>query len=522
MATVLITGATSGIGLALARRYAAQGDRLVLVGRRDPATLDATFFTPARYCRVDLASPTCAAEIAAWLDAHAIAGLDVLVHNAGLGYVGALADQSAADINTLVDVNLRAPVLLTRRLLPRMAAQGRIVFVSSLAAVMPTPDYAVYSATKAALDSFAANLRLELQAQRRPVHVQVIHPGATRTEMHAKSGMPARQSRTGFADPDAVAAAIQRAVTRGRRQQTIGAANRLAYHGVRLSGTLIDRLLVRRARRASNRRGHDEDAPRDHALITGAADGIGRALALALARQGYAITGVDVDAARADAVTTELRALGSDATIIVADLAQHATFDALLDRIAARPPITLLVHNAGINAVGPFAAVDPARPQAVIDVNLRAPLLLTRDLLRARRLAPGGTVVCLASLSHFVSYPGATVYAATKDGLASYARSLAPALAADAINVLTVFPGPTRTAHARRYSPDNRREQKRMPPDELAQRIVHAVEQRRMRLIPGAGNRVFAAVGRVAPWLTGRVMQRTVFAKLIDATGDAQ
>ncbi|MEZ4609863.1 MAG: SDR family NAD(P)-dependent oxidoreductase [Caldilineaceae bacterium] len=68
--------------------------------------------------------------------------------------------------------------MLTRRLLPRMAAQGRIVFVSSLAAVMPTPDYAVYSATKAALDSFAANLRLELQAQRRPVHVQVIHPGA--------------------------------------------------------------------------------------------------------------------------------------------------------------------------------------------------------------------------------------------------------------------------------------------------------------------------------------------------------
>ena len=522
MATVLITGATSGIGLALARRYAAQGDRLVLVGRRDPATLDAAFFTPARYCRVDLAAPTCADEIAAWLDAQAIPTLDVLVHNAGLGFVGAIGDQPAADINTLIDVNLRAPVLLTRRLLPRMAAQGRIVFISSLAAVMPTPDYAVYSATKAALDAFAANLRLEMQAQRRPVHVQVIHPGATRTEMHAKSGLPARRSRTGFADPDAVAAAIQRAVARGRRQQTIGAANRLAFHGVKLSGTSVDRLLVRRARQTSPRHIHADDAPHGHALITGAADGIGRALALALARRGYAITGVDVDAVRADAVTADLRALGSDATIIVADLARSGAFDALLDRVAARPPITLLVHNAGISAVGPFAAIDPARQQAVIDVNLRAPLLLTRGLLHAQRLASGGTVVCLASLSHFVGYPGAAVYAATKDGLASYARSLAPALAPDAINVLTVFPGPTRTAHARRYSPDNRREQQRMPPEELAQRIVRAVEQRRTRLIPGAGNRTFAAAGRVAPWLTGRVMQRTVFAKLSNAAGDAE
>ena len=88
------------------------------------------------------------------------------------------------------------------------------------------------------------------------------------------------------------------------------------------------------------------------------------------------------------------------------------------------------------------------------------------------------------------------------------------------INVLTVFPGPTRTAHARRYSPDNSREAKRMPPEELARRIVAATDARKLHLIPGATNRVFAAAGRMAPWLTDRIMQRTLFDKLVAAPID--
>ena len=95
--------------------------------------------------------------------------------------------ESQEDIENLIHVNLRAPVTLTHALLPRLkAAKGKIVFISSVISNMPCPDYAVYGATKSAIDSFARNLRIELEGI---VSVQAIHPGATRTGMHAKMGL---------------------------------------------------------------------------------------------------------------------------------------------------------------------------------------------------------------------------------------------------------------------------------------------------------------------------------------------
>lgn len=113
-----------------------------------------------------------------------------------------------------------------------------------------------------------------------------------------------------------------------------------------------------------------------------------------------------------------------------------------------------------------------------------------------------------------MSYPGAAVYAASKDGLASYARSLAVALAPQGIHVLTVYPGPTRTAHARRYSPDNSREARRMPPDKLAAAVVRAVARRQRVLVPGAGNQLFAVIGRWFPGLGEWAMKKTLWEKL--------
>ncbi len=110
--------------------------------------------------------------------------------------------------------------------------------------MLPVPDYAVYGATKAALESFAYNLRPELRGQ---ATIQVIAPGATRTAMHAKSGAPLdRLGWERFPPVDAVAAQIIQAIQRGKTFSTLGSANQLARFGGRHAAWLVDRLMGRR------------------------------------------------------------------------------------------------------------------------------------------------------------------------------------------------------------------------------------------------------------------------------------
>ncbi|MEZ4706126.1 MAG: SDR family NAD(P)-dependent oxidoreductase [Caldilineaceae bacterium] len=522
LATILITGATDGLGLALARFWARHGwrerpPRLILVGRKALADLDSAFFNADNYCRADLSQPDAPAQIADWLDAHEISQLDLLVHNAGLGYVGSTGDQSADNVRQLTTVNLETPMALTHRLLERVAAaQGKIVYISSVAAALPGPDYAVYAATKAALNGFVRNLRIELAATpaTRDVEVQLILPGAVNTGMHAKSGATLeRMNWNRFPPADQVAAQIAAATESQRATVTIGNLNRLVRFAAQNLPPLVDGAMRRAQKREAASPTRAPQSP-PHCVITGAADGIGKALAQRLAAAGYRITGLDFDAERAKQTCQELTAAGADIEFIQVNLAEQEELDRALEKLLAGPPVDLLIHNAGINAVGHFAQMAWPPQKAVLAVNLLAPLLLTRALLAADHLNAGGTVVCISSLSRFVGYPGAAVYAASKDGLASYARSLSVALAGQKINVLTVYPGPTRTAHARRYSPDNSRENRRMTPTELADRIANAIAKRQRTLIPGAGNQLFALAGQLAPRLTEGVMKRAILDKM--------
>jgi len=514
----MITGASDGIGLELARRLQLGHARVLSVARRPALALDAGL--RGDYCRVDLAHPFAAAIVAEFLCQRGIDTLDLLIHCAAVGSYGPVEAQAASEIDALLDTNLCAPLALTHALLPALVrGAGRVVFIGSVAAALPVPDYAVYGATKAALEGFARSLRIEVRGQ---VGVQVIHPGATRTALHAKAGAPL--DRIGWArfPPAArVARQILRAIAAGPPVATIGPGNRLLRGAGQHLGWITDPLARRRAAPAAPVVQPAAAHRTRHCVVTGGADGIGRAVAERYARAGYAITIIDRDAGRSAAVCQAIQSTGGVAGAICVDLAQPDATPAVLRQLAALPHADVVVHSAGISAVGRFAGQPFARQQAVLDVNLRAPVQLTAGMLRAGLLAPGATLVYIASLAVFTSYPGAAAYAASKAGLAAYARSLRATLAGRGLQVLTVYPGPTRTAHARRYSPDNRREHRRMPPEQLAGLLVAAVARGAATLIPGPANQLTATLGRLVPALTDVAMRRTILDRLPQAGSPA-
>lgn len=217
--TILITGATDGIGRALAKIYQTRENRLVLVGRRALDTLDDALYTKDTYCRADLSRDECTERVCEFLNAQKIDTIDLAIQNAGTGYFGPIAEQSAESIRDITAVNLMAPLRLTHALMPYLQANGKLVLIGSIAHAFPCPDYAVYAASKEALNTLGRNLQIEGD-----INVQIIHPGATRTGLHRKIGMDSKKTK-GFPSAERVTQKIARAIDGRRFIATIGWQN---------------------------------------------------------------------------------------------------------------------------------------------------------------------------------------------------------------------------------------------------------------------------------------------------------
>jgi uncharacterized protein len=211
--TALVTGATGGLGQAIARRLHAAGASLVLTGRREAALAPVAAETGARSLVVDLADPTAVQRLA-----DACVDVDVLVSNAGLPASGNLLSFSVEELDAALSVNLRAPVVLARLLGERMAARGagHLVFVSSLSGKVATTGSSVYSATKFGLRGFALGLREDLRAS--GVGVSVISPGFVRDAGMFHDAGTRLPPYVGTTTPEAVAGAVVRAIERNRAE----------------------------------------------------------------------------------------------------------------------------------------------------------------------------------------------------------------------------------------------------------------------------------------------------------------
>ncbi len=190
----------------------------------------------------------------------------------------------------------------------------------------------------------------------------------------------------------------------------------------------------------------NEDATaRRAALVTGASRGIGRAVALRLARDGFDVAlGFSGNAALAGEVAEEARALGVRALPVRADVSREdevrAMFAAVLEHFGG---LHAVVHNAGIMALSPLAEGDVALFDKTIAVNLRGSFLVLGQA--ARHVARGGRIVALSSSVLGPAFPGYGPYAASKAGVEALVRVLANELRGREISVNAVAPGPVAT-----------------------------------------------------------------------------
>lgn len=188
---VLITGGSSGIGFATAQAMIAKGAKIVVTGRRPDALAEAVARLRAGGGQVDSVAADVTTEqgrsVTLQTAVEKLGGLDVLVNNAGGVRAGRLEDTLEAEIRAMIEVDLVAPILLTRAALPalRASGQGLVVNVASGIALVGVPLYAAYAATKAGLSRFGEALRRELKGE--GVHVLTVYPGATDTPMMKSS-----------------------------------------------------------------------------------------------------------------------------------------------------------------------------------------------------------------------------------------------------------------------------------------------------------------------------------------------
>ncbi len=259
------------------------------------------------------------------------------------------------------------------------------------------------------------------------------------------------------------------------------------------------------------------------AVVTGAASGIGEALAHALARRGSDLVLLDRDAPRLDTVVTAVRAAHPDRRVdtYVVDLADATATAQVAEEIRTRHPrIRLLVNNAGVALGGRFDQVTLAEFQWVVEINFRAVVQLTHALLPTLKAEPGSHLVNVSSLFGLIAPPGQAAYSATKFAVRGFTEVLRNELADDGIGVTCVHPGgiATRiTENARvgagvsreEYEEGRRQFDKLLsiPPARAAEVILRGVERRRGRVLIGWSAKLPDLLARIAPASYGKLLR---------------
>jgi short-subunit dehydrogenase len=264
------------------------------------------------------------------------------------------------------------------------------------------------------------------------------------------------------------------------------------------------------------------------AVLTGAASGIGEHVAYGLAHRGSDLVLVDVDQERLETVGRRITTAHPGLTVrtLVADLSDRSAVEAVAARVLSEhPAIGLLVNNAGIALGGRFDQVSIDQFEQVMNVNFRAPMLLTHALLPALTATPGGHLVNVSSLFGLIAPPGQSAYCASKFALRGLSESLRGELVDNGVGVTTVHPGGIKTRIAESalvgaHVPEEEIEPHRKlfaallsyPPQKAAAQILRAVAKRKARLLIATSAKAPDLLARLLPVGHARIVRAATVA----------
>jgi len=249
------------------------------------------------------------------------------------------------------------------------------------------------------------------------------------------------------------------------------------------------------------------------AVITGAAQGIGRALALQLAGEGVNLALADIDRDRLEAAAEAARACGVEVSTHALDVGDAAAIAGLPEAVLARHGrVNLLINNAGVALLGSFEEISLADIEWLFAINFWGVLRMTKAFLPALRLEPAAHIVNLSSVFGIIAPAGQSAYSASKFAVRGFSEALRHELEGSAIGLSVVHPGGIATSIAEnarvaaaigsttaKQAVAGFKAAARTTPEAAAARILDGIKRRRKRILIGGDARVIALVQRLFP-----------------------
>lgn len=240
------------------------------------------------------------------------------------------------------------------------------------------------------------------------------------------------------------------------------------------------------------------------ALITGGSAGLGNAMVEQLYQEGWNVISVDLKKPKGN----------FNYTFIKADLSDRKAIDQLPQTLKNHAPFDLVIFNAGISATGKFEEMPISAYEKLMILNIETPMVLASQFAQNGLMTAKSNMAFISSLSHYTGYPGASVYASTKDAIAIYAKSIIKPFSNLGISVSCVFTGPLKTEHAMRHSPKNASDENRMAPVEAAGLILPSILAGKSKVFNGYKTMAIAFAGWLMPPVVSYIMYNMLYKKL--------